>query len=276
VHKNLTKYFSFVIPDGQYKYTRLSFGYCEAPTEFQKRIIQILNPLIRQDKIIVYIDDILIPSKSADENLQTLKETLVLLKRYGFEVNYKKCLFLKTKIEFLGYVISHNEATLSPRHTEAINKFKQPTNVHEVQRFLGLTNYFRKFIKDFSLKAKPLHNLLRKDVIFCFNQNCIDSFNLLKNELVTYPVLALYDPSAETELHTDACSQGLGGVLLQKQTTGLWSVIAYFSQTTNSAESKYHSYELEMLAIVRAVQRFHLYLYGLNFTIVTDCNALVQ
>jgi len=157
-----------------------------------------------------------------------------------------------------------------------INKFKQPTNVHEVQRFLGLTNYFRKFIKDFSLKAKPLHNLLRKDVIFCFNQNCIDSFNLLKNELVTYPVLALYDPSAETELHTDACSQGLGGVLLQKQTTGLWSVIAYFSQTTNSAESKYHSYELEMLAIVRAVQRFHLYLYGLNFTIVTDCNALVQ
>jgi len=98
VHENSTKYFAFATPDGQFEYTRLPFGYSEAPAEFQKRIIQILNPLIRQDKIIVYIDDILIPSKSADENLQTLKETLVLLKRYGFEVNYKKCLFLKTKI----------------------------------------------------------------------------------------------------------------------------------------------------------------------------------
>jgi len=241
----------------------------------RKKIIQILNLLIRQDKIIVYIDDILIPSKSVDENIQTLKETLILLKRYGYEINYKKCLFLKTKIEFLGYVISHNEASLSPRHTEAINKFKQPTNVHEVQRFLGLTSYFRKFIKDFSLKARPLHNLLRKNAPFDFDRSCVESFELLKKELITHPVLALYDPTAETELHTDACSQGLGGVLLQKQKTGTWSVIAYFSRSTNSAETRYHSYELEMLAIVRAVERFHLYLYGLNFTIVSDCNALV-
>jgi len=275
VHDQSTKYFSFAIPDGQFEYTRLPFGYSEAPAEFQKRIIQILNPLIRQDKIIVYIDDILIPLKSVDENIQTLKETLILLKRYGFEINYKKCLFLKTKIEFLGYVISHNEASLSPRHTEAINKFKQPTNVHEVQRFLGLLSYFRKFIKDFSLKARPLHNLLRKNAPFDFDRSCVESFELLKRELITHPVLALYDPTAETELHTDACSQGLGGVLLQKQKTGTWSVIAYFSRSTNSAETRYHSYELEMLAIVRAVERFHLYLYGLNFTIVSDCNALV-
>jgi len=138
VHDDSTKYFSFATPDGQFEYTRLPFGYSEAPAEFQKQIIQILNPLICRDKIIVYIDDILIPSESVDENLETLKETFVLLKQYGFEVNYNKCLFLKKKIEFLGYVITHNEATLNPRHTEAINKFKQPTNVHEVQRFFGL------------------------------------------------------------------------------------------------------------------------------------------
>jgi len=106
------------------------------------------------------------------------------------------------KIEFLGYVITHNEATLSPRHTEAINKFKQPTNVHKVQRFLGLTSYFRRFIKDFSLKARPLQNLLRKDTTFCFDEACVKSFKLLKEELVSYPVLALYNPASET----DACS----------------------------------------------------------------------
>jgi len=77
VHKNLTKYFSFVIPDGQYKYTRLSFGYCEAPTEFQKRIVQILNPLIREDKVIVYIDDILIPTRTIEQNLATLEKVLI-------------------------------------------------------------------------------------------------------------------------------------------------------------------------------------------------------
>jgi len=200
-----TKYFSFATLDGQFEYTRLPFGYSEAPAKFQKRIIQILNPLIRQDKIIVYIDDILIPSESVDKNFKVLKETLTLLKR--FEVNYSKCLFAKKKIEFLGYVISYNEATLSPRHTEAIDKFKQPTNVHEVQRFLGLASYFRRFIKDFSTKAKPLQNLLRKDVKFCFDKECKQSFDLLKKELVSSPILALYNPSAENELHTDACSR---------------------------------------------------------------------
>jgi len=194
---------------------------------------------------------------------------------YGFEINYKKCIFLKTEIEFLGYVVSYNKATLSPRHTEAISKFKQPTNVHEVQRFLGLANYFKRFIKDFSLKAKPLLNLLRKDTDFVFTQECLQSFESLKTELVSSPVLTLYNPFAETEVHTDACSQGLGGVLLQKQETKKWAVVAYFSQTTNAAETRYHSYELEMLAIVRTIKRFHLYLYGIFFTIVTDCNALV-
>jgi len=85
-------------------------------------------------------------------------------------------------------------------------------------------------------------------------------------------VLALYNPLAETELHTNACSSG--GVLLQKQPTGLF-VVAYFSKSTNKAEKNYHSFELEMLAIVRSIERFHLYLYGIDFT-VTDCNALVQ
>lgn len=110
----------------------------------------------------VYIDDILIPTETVEENLKTLEEVLTLLKRYGFELNYKKCQFLKRKVEFLGYIITSNRITLSPRHTEAVRKFRQSCNVHETQQFLGLASYFRKFVQNFATKAKPLYNLLKK------------------------------------------------------------------------------------------------------------------
>lgn len=183
--------------------------------------------------------------------------------------------FLRKRVEYLGYVISENDITLSSHHTEAIQKFPQPNNVHEVQRFLGLTNYFRKFIKGYAEIARPLYNLLKKLSNFNFDSSCTKSFESLKKELIAYPVLRLYNSKAETELYTDASSQGIAGILMQKQNTGIWAPMTYFSQTTNQSETKYHSFELEMLAIIRTVERFHTYLYDLEFTVITDCNALV-
>lgn len=275
VHPEDSKYFAFATPDGQYEYTRLPFGYSESPAEFQKRLVNILQPLIRKDKVVVYIDDIMIASCTVEENLETLRDTLNILKSHSFELNYDKCQFLKKEVQYLGYIISDQGITLSPHHTEAIEKFPLPKNVLEVKRFLGLTGYFRKFIRDYAEKARPLSNLLKKSSMFNFDDDCSKAFNLLKKELIAYPVLRIYNPEAETELHTDASAQGIAAILLQKQSSGSWTPVAYFSQSTNIAESKYHSFELEMLAIVRAVERFHIYLYGLQFTVVTDCNALV-
>lgn len=221
------------------------------------------------------MDDVLIASRSVRENLEILEEVLIILRKYGFELNYAKCKFLRVKIEFLGYAISEQGVTLCPRHTEAIRCFRQPNNVHEVQRFLGLTGYFRKFIEKYAVKTKPLYNLLKKEVKFEFDAECQQSFENLKKELTLPPTLQLYNPQADTELHTDACSQGLGAILLQKQRSGTWAPVAYYSQATNNAEKKYHGYELEMLAVVRAIERFHIYLYGLKFTVITDCHALV-
>jgi len=270
VEEGSTKYFSFATPDGQFEYNYLPFGYAEAPAEFQKRLLQVLQPLIREDKAIVYIDDVLIPSETVDENLSSLKDVLVLLIKYGFSLNFNKCQFLKKRIEFLGYIISREGVTLSPRHTEALRNYKQPANTTEVQRFLGLANYFRKFIPNFALKAKPLYNLLRKNISFTFDSECVRAFITLKEELTSQPILSLYDPTADTELHTDACASGIGAILFQRRDRGPWSVVAYFSRSTNDAESRYHSFELEMLAIVRATERFHVYLFGIDFTIVTD------
>lgn len=169
VHEDSTKYFSFATPDGQYEYRYLPFGYSEAPAEFQKRLRQILNPLIRREEIVIYMDDILISTETVEQNLEILEEVLIVLKQYKFKLNYSKRYFLKRTVKFLGYTVSANGITLSSRHTEAIRNFKQPANVLKVQRFLGLANYFRKFIKDYALKARPLQNLLKKTVEFNFN-----------------------------------------------------------------------------------------------------------
>lgn len=275
IHPDHTKFFAFATPDGQFEFTRLPFGYCEAPAEFQRCLMQIMQPLIRDDKVIIYMDDILIPAVSVEENLAILREVMLLFKQYGLQLNYDKCCFLRTTIEYLGYIISPSGITISLRHTKAVREFPQPTKVVEVQRFLGLTNYFRKFIRDYAVKAKPLQNLLRKQSKFDFDSKCVAAFELLKQELINSPILRLYNPSVDTELHTDASAIAIAAILLQRQDTSQWAPVAYFSQSTNAAESKYHSFELEMLAVVKSVERFHIYLYGLDFTIVTDCHALV-
>lgn len=229
VHPDDTKYFAFVTPDGQFEYTRLPFGFCDAPAEFQKRVMQILQPFIREDKVIVYIDDILIPSETVESNLETLKQVLIKLKQHGFELNYNKCQFLRKRIEYLGYFVSSGGITLSARHTEAIKNFPQPTNTHDVQRFLGLASYFRKFIRDFALIAKPLYNLLKKTSKFDMGTTCREAFETVKKKLVSYPVLRLYNPQLETELHTDASASGLAGILMQRQVAGQWAPVAFYS-----------------------------------------------
>lgn len=229
IHFGHTQYFSFATPNGQFKYKKLPFEYYEAPAEFQKRLIQILQPLIREDKVINNFDDILIPSYTIEENLNTLEQVLLLLKSYQFTLNFDKCEFLKNNIVYLGYKISTEGISINERHVEAVKRFPVPTKVVKLQRFLGLTNYFRKFIQDYAHKAKPLHNLLRKSVNFKFNSDCIQAFNLLKSELSTLPTLKLYNPHLETELHTDASAIALGAILLQKH-AGAWASVAYYSQ----------------------------------------------
>jgi len=230
--------------------------------------------MINNGEILIYMDDILIASASIKENLKTLSEVLVTLKKYQLELNLSKCLFLKREMEYLGYLVSCNGITMSSRHIKAILDFPYPKNIRELQSFLGLTGYFRRFIENYALKAKPLYELLKKNVEFKVNEECTKSFNLLKKELTSSPILCIYNSAAETELHTDASNQGFGAILLQRQKFGCVAPIAYYSKATSDVEKKYHSFELETLAIVKAIERFHVYLQGISFKVVTDCNSL--
>lgn len=264
---------AFVTPDGQYEYNRMPFGLVNAPSVFQRTI----NKILAEAKIkyaLVYMDDILIPSKDIDEGLLRLKEVLDLLRKGGLTLKMSKCNFFYENIDFLGFEVSASGIRPGSKKSEAVSKFPSPRNQHELRQFLGLSGFFRRFIKDYALIAAPLSELLKKDREWIWRDVEEKSFSRIKNLLVERPVLSLYNPSAETHLHTDASKKGLAGILLQRNHNGDLQPVSYFSRKTTSEEQKYHSFELETLAIIASLNRFRVYLIGIPFTIQTDCNAI--
>ncbi|GFV79637.1 hypothetical protein TNCV_1724621 [Trichonephila clavipes] len=181
------------------------------------------------------------------------------------------------KIEFLGHIIENNKLFPSPSKTKSVVNYPEPKTTKEVQRFLGLTGYFRKFIPAYSVIAKPLSDLLRKDTLFNFDVKQKASFDELKRLLCQKPVLGIYRQNCETEIHTDASIDGLAAVLLQRfPDDNSLHPIYYMSRKTSETERKYTSYELEVLAIIEALKKFKVYILGMPFKIITDCNAFTK
>lgn len=193
---------------------------------------------------------------------------LVVANKLEFRID--KCVFLQTEIEFLGHLIT--EAGISPTKEgiKSVQRIPIPRNVKELHSFVALCSYFRKFIPSFSLIAKTLYDLLRKNVPFNFGVRELQAFEKLKRRLTQAPVLAIYNPNNETELHCDASTAGFGAVLMQCGNDKKSHPVFFFSKRTTDAESHYHSFELEMLAIIYALRRFKVYLSGIRFKIVTD------
>ncbi|GBN95131.1 Transposon Tf2-6 polyprotein [Araneus ventricosus] len=182
---------------------------------------------------------------------------------------------LMKRIEFLGHVVEDGKIFPSTLKTKAVLNFPEPANLKQIHSFLGLTGYFRKFIPKYSTIARPLSDLLKKDRKFKFGEEERISFNQLKLMLAEKPVLRIYNPNYETELHTDASLEGYGAILMQKSPDDKnFHPTYYMSKKTTDAEKKYSSYELEALAVIEAVKKFRVYLLGIPFKIVTDCSAL--
>lgn len=264
---------AFVTPEGQYEFNRMPFGLANAPAVFQR----IINKVLGQAKTgtaMAYMDDIIIPSKTVEEGLDKLSKILELLKKSGLTLKLSKCNFFMKSVDFLGFELSENGIKPGSVKTEAVAKFPRPTNQQQIRQFLGLASFFRRFIRNFSIIAKPLTHLLKKDSKFVWSDEQENAFVHLKKELVQRPTMALYNPEAETEVHTDACRIGIGAILLQRTDSGPFRAVAYFSRQTSNDEQKFTSYELETLAVVSALQKFRVYLLGLEFKIVTDCNSL--
>ncbi|CAK1599037.1 unnamed protein product [Parnassius mnemosyne] len=264
----------FVTPERHYEYLKMPYGLANSPIVYQRIITKTLREFIEPGDILVYIDDVLILSKTIKQGLDLLRDVLTTLTQAGFSINLKKCSFLSREIEYLGRCISEGQVRPSRNKVKALMDSPEPKGVKQVRQFMGLASYFCRYIPDFAQKTACIAVLTRKGAEFKWGVEQQSARKDIIEWITSEPVLAVYDPSLPIEVHTDASSIGYGAVLMQIHEGGHKRVVAYFSKLTQGAENKYHSYELETLAVVRALQNFRHYLVGIRFTVVTDCNAL--
>jgi len=224
----------------------------------------------------VYLDDILIFSKTFEEHLESIHEVFGKLEEADLRANPEKCQFAMDRLSHLGFVISSKGVEADPSKVERIQNFPMPRSVTEVRRFLGIASYYRRFVQNFAKVAAGLNELLKKTTDrFQWNEKSEQSFSALKNALSSSPCLAYPDETKPYIIHTDASGEGLGAILHQIQDDdGKEHPIAYASRTTTPAEKNYGASELEALGVVWALDHFRSYVHGVPVTVITDHSPL--
>lgn len=267
---------AFITQDETGQFERAIFGLMNAPFYFAKLMKMIFGPY-GNDLAITYFDDILVHAKSFEELLLKIERILILLKDAGLTLNLKKCRFGLEAVEYLGFTIGKGGMQPGEKKILAILEFPTPKNTHEVRAFVGLTSFFRRFIPGFAKLIAPLIALFKKDVIFTWGEDQQRAFSEAKEKMSTRPILTYYNPlSPRTELHTDACKNGLGAMLLQEGDDKQLHLVYAISRRTSDVEKDYHSTKLELMAIVWAMERLEKFLIGIQFRVVTDCQALIH
>jgi len=256
---------------GHFEYEVMPFGLTNAPATFQFFLNDILSPVL--DKFAFsYIDDILIFSKNREEHVEQVRTVLKILLENKLYCKLKKCEFFKSSIEFLGYNITDKGVSMCKNKVQAIQDWPRPRSVKEIQQFLGLANFYRRFIKNFSELAQPLTNLTRKNVAFNWTDSQENSFNLLKNAFCSAPVLIIPDPSKPFIVETDASNFAIGAVLSQCDEENRLHPCAFMSKGLKDAETRYNIYDKELLAIIMALKEWRCHLLGARFPFKIYCD----
>ncbi|WVZ80549.1 hypothetical protein U9M48_028017 [Paspalum notatum var. saurae] len=244
---------------GLYEYLVMSFGLTNAPAFF----MYVMNSVFMNelDKfVVVFIDDILIYSKSEKEHEEHLRIVLTRLREHKLYTKFSKCAFCLKEVSFLGHILSEKGVAVDPSKVEDVLNWKQPETITEIQSFLGLAGYYRRFIKDFSKTAKPMTSLTKKNAKYVWSLNCEEAFQTLK-KLLTY--------APPFDVYCDASGNGLGCVLMQEGRG-----IAYASHYLRKHEVNYPTHDLELAAIVHALKIWRHYLLGNTCHIYTDHKSL--
>jgi hypothetical protein len=259
---------SFKMRYGHYEFTMVPFGLSNAPVVF----MCLMNGVFRNylDKfVIVFLDDILIYSKSEEEHEKHLRMVLQVLREHQLYAKLSKCSFYQRKIHYLGHIISEEGIVVDPEKIRAIEGWPVPKNVSEVRSFMGLAGYYRIFIEGFSRIAHPITSLQKKGVRFEWTSDCERSFQHLKSLLTSAPILRIVDPNEDFVVCIDACKEGLGGVLSQNG-----HVVCYESRKLKEHERHYATHDLELAAIVHALNMWRHYLMGKIFELRTNHSGL--
>ena len=263
---------AFTTYSGLFEFLVLPFGLTNAPATFQRLMECVLRGLTWR-VCLIYLDDVIVFSKTFEEHLANLRLVFTRFRAAGIKLKPSKCHFGRTEVPYLGHIVSKDGVRPDPDKIRAVQEFPVPRNVHEVRSFLGLANYYRKFVKDFCQLAAPLHQLTSKKVQFKWTEESNAAFQTLKAALVSAPILAYPDFTREFQLYVDASDSAIGMVLGQIQ-NDKEVVIAYAGRGFNPAERNYSATEREALAVVEGIKHFQTYLYGSRFTVITDHNAL--
>ncbi|XP_045026270.1 uncharacterized protein LOC123470258 [Daphnia magna] len=258
---------AFVTPDGLFEFKRLPFGLENAPATFQRLMDRVLGRL-KWKMCLVYLDDILVFGKTFGEHQERLQQVLVALEKANLTLNLRKCVFGTSRVKHLGHVISGEGICPDPEKVSALTDFPV-NNVKSLRAFLGLASFYRKFIADFAAIAHPLHALLKKNARWDWGETQEKAKGTLVKRLCHTPVLAHFDDKLEVEIQTDASYLGLGAVLMQPAENGPRPV-AFISRRLTDAEGRYHSNELECLALVWALKNFDVTSMDVHFKWVLE------
>lgn len=283
-HKERTAF--TVGPLGFFEYNRLPFGLTNSPATYQRIMQDVLGDL-HMRTCLIYLDDVIIFSKTYEEHLERLSQVFKKIEAAGMKLAPKKCKFFHEKVVYVGHQVSREGVEPDPDKVRCISDWAVPKTPEDVRRFLGFAGYYRKFVKDFAKIAAPLSSLMptpqkkrgrktsQSKKEWRWGQAEQNAFDTLKQALTSPSVLGYADFSRPFELHTDASALGLGAVLYQEQEGGLKRVIAFASRSLGQAEKNYPAHKLEFLALKWAItDKFREYLYGAKFVVYTDNNPL--
>ena len=260
---------------GHFGYLVMPFGLTNAPATFMSLMHRLFNPYL-DTFVVIFIDDILVYSKTLQDHVQHLHKVLSVLRQNKLFAKMSKCYFCQPRVHFLGFIISGNGVEVDPAKVQAVTEWPVPQNLHDVRSFLGFVQFYRRFIAGLSGIATPLTELSKKDVQFVWSAACQKDFQTLKEKLTTAPILQLPSPDPDHPffIRTDASDFALGGELSQDQGQGR-RVIAYESRKLNAAERNYSAYDKEALAVVHAALTWRCYLEGRQVTLLPDHAALM-
>ncbi|KAL0550973.1 hypothetical protein IC582_010043 [Cucumis melo] len=264
VEKDIPKT-AFRTHEGHYEFLIMPFGLTNASATFQALMNVVFKPYLRKF-VLVFFDDILVYSKNEDEHVVHLGKVLSSLREHSLYAN-KKCSFAQPKIEYLGHIISGGGVEVDPEKIRSIVDWPTPTNVREIRGFLGLTGYYRRFVKHYGSIAAPLIQLLKKGG-FVWNKEAEEAFERLKSAMISLPVLALPNFEQPFEIETDALGVGVDAVL-----TRMNKPIAFYSHTLAMWDRAKPVYERELMAVI-LVQCWRPYLFGTRFMVKIDQKSL--
>jgi hypothetical protein len=266
---------AFSTPLGLFEPLVMPFGMKNAPAIFQREMQRVLKDRLMKG-VVVFVDDILIYTKTVDEHADMVEWVLTRLRDEGYVAHPDKCECFQREVSFLGHVVNADGIGVQQYKVQAVRDWPQPKDKKEVRGFLGLTGYYRRFIKDYGKVALPLTALLHEEVKFRWGPAEQQALDALKDRLTHAPVMAHPDPDRQYILHTDASGFAVSGVLSQKQDDGKVRPVAYLSKKMDKAETNYSTFDQELLAIVTCLDKWKVYITGTRHRVLvyTDHYAL--